>query len=89
MINFITNMQTAAQSVANSNTPRNMIDQWISEQGEDFEDAEGFLGSYRVTNVNTGASVESTGLDAPLSDGQTLSIYTKAVATGGVKGASC
>lgn len=89
MSNFITNMQSAESILGTAAvTPRALIDQWIDNQGGDFDNAEAFLSSFKVSNVNTNAEVSEANLDTPLADGQTLSIYTKEVATGGVKGAS-
>lgn len=87
MSNFITNMQSAESILGTQpNTPRALIQLWIDEQGGADSVSE-FLSSYKVSNVNTNAEVSEANLDTPLADGQTLSIYTKEVATGGVKGA--
>lgn len=87
MINFISNMQQATNVVSESNTARKLIEAWVAERGLDYADAESFLADFRVSNVNTNVNVTEGSLDAPLGDGQTLAIYTHAVATGGAKGA--
>lgn len=86
MISFITNMQQASQVNAETITPRDLINQWITDRGLGGT-ADSFLENFSVSNVTSGASVVPADLDTPLRDGQTLSVYTKAVATGGVKAA--
>jgi hypothetical protein len=85
MIAFITNMQQASQ-VASPNpiTVGELVNQWICDRGIDM-DADAFLENFTVTNVTNGNGVNS--LDEVLPEGSTLSVYTKAVATGGVKSA--
>jgi len=87
MISFITNMQNASQIVAECITARDLIDKWICDRDADFESAEAFLEAHAVTNVASGNGVTIENLDNALGDATTLSVYTKAVATGGVKAA--
>lgn len=85
---FVTNMQQAAQVISNSDvTLRQAINKWIADRNLD-DDAESFLASNAVSNVTSGGD-ELSDLDEVLPNGTTLSVYTKAVATGGVKGATC
>lgn len=87
MIAFITNMSTAHNVVANSVTPRQLIEEWIAQEDADQDNAEDFLTAFTVTCVNNQSGINDGNLDTPLAEGSTLSIHTRAVATGGSKGA--
>lgn len=87
MIAFITNMSTAHNVNQDRVTARDLIDEWMANENCDGETAEEFLSSYTVTVVNNQSGVNDGNLDNPLADGSTLSIHTRAVATGGSKGA--
>lgn len=91
MIAFITNMSAAHNVSGDSVTPRALIEEWLENEGVDFGDddetAENFLNRFTVTCVNNGNGINDGNLDTALADGSTLSIHTRAVATGGSKGA--
>lgn len=94
MIAFITNMSTAHNVTGDKVTARQLISEWIDAEDVDLGDydgdeAEAFLNQFTVTVVNNGNGVNDENLDTALPDGSTLSIHTRAVATGGSKGACC
>lgn len=88
MISFITNMATAHNVSSASVSARDLIDEWMANEyvGE-AETAEEFLNEFTVTCLNSQSGINDGNLDAPLADGSTLSVLTRAVATGGSKGA--